>query len=96
MKSLLIPIAFDWDIGNIEKNWDKHKVDAKEAEEVFFNKRLKLFPDKKHSSKEQRYAALGVTNLRRKLTIIFTIREQRIRIISARNQSNKERKQYEK
>ena len=96
MKPLPVPIAFDWDIGNKDKNWEKHKVDTKEAEEVFFNKQLKLFPDIKHSSGEQRYVALGMTNLRRKLTIIFAVRGQRVRIISARNQSNKERKQYEK
>jgi len=93
---LPVPISFDWDKGNLEKSWEKHKVHFKEAEEVFFNKPLKIFLDKKHSKKENRYVAFGVTNLKRKLTIIFTIRKNKIRIISTRNQSKKERKEYVK
>jgi uncharacterized DUF497 family protein len=93
---LSIPLAFDWDKGNIDKNWEKHKVHFKEAEEIFFNKPLKIFPDKKHSKKEKRFLAFGITNLRRKLTIIFTFRKNKLRVISARNQSKKERGEYEK
>jgi len=93
---LSIPLAFNWDKGNVDKNWKKHKVHFKEAEEVFFNHPLKIFPDKGHSGKEKRFLALGKTNLKRKLSIIFTLRENRIRIISARNQSRKERRYYEK
>lgn len=90
------PISFNWDKGNLEKSWKKHKVHFKEAEEVFFNKPLKIFLDEKHSKKENRYVAFGVTNLKRKLTIIFTIRKNKIRVISTRNQSKKERKAYVK
>lgn len=93
---LPIPIAFDWDKDNIDKNWKKHKVHFKETEEIFFNKPLKVFPDKRHSKKEKRFAAFGITNLKRKLTIIFTFRRNKIRVISARNQSKKERGEYEK
>ena len=93
---LPVPLAFDWDQGNLEKNWKKHKVHFKEAEEIFFNKPLKIFPDKKHSTKEKRFLALGFTNSRRRLTIIFTIRENIIRIISVRDQSKKERIIYAK
>ena len=93
---LPVPVSFDWDKGNLEKSWEKHKVHFKEAEEVFFSKPLKIFPDKKHSKKENRYVAFGITNLKRKLTIIFIIRKNKIRVISARNQSKKERKEYVK
>ncbi|MCH7641111.1 BrnT family toxin [Patescibacteria group bacterium] len=89
------PISFDWDRGNIEKNWKKHKVHFKEAEEAFFNKPLKIFPDKKHSTKERRLQAFGITNSRRNLTIFFTIRDNKIRVISARDQNKKERRKYE-
>lgn len=91
-----VPLAFDWDQGNIEKNWKIHKVHYKEAEEIFFNRPLKIFPDKRHSGKGKRFLALGVTYLKRRLTIIFTIRDNSIRIISARDQSKKERLIYEK
>lgn len=93
---LPIPISFDWDKGNIDKNWEKHKVHFKEAEEVFFNKPLKIFPDAKHSITEKRFQILGVTNNERKLSIFFTIRNKRIRIISARDQNKKERIKYAK
>lgn len=95
MTKLPIPISFEWNESNLEKNWKKHKVYFKEAEEIFFNKPLKIFPDLKHSGTEKRYIVLGTTNKKRKLTIIFTIREDKIRVISARDQNKKERKKYE-
>ena len=93
---LPVPLAFDWDQGNLEKNWKKHKVYLKEAEEIFFNKPLKTLEDVKHSQTEGRFVALGITNANRKLYIIFAIRSLKIRIISARDQSKKERTIYEK
>jgi uncharacterized protein len=93
---LPVPIAFDWDHGNIDKNQEKHKVHFKEAEEIFFINPLKIFPDKQHSEKESRFVAYGITNNFRKLIVIFTIRDSKIRVISARNQNKKERSQYEK
>lgn len=96
MKVLPKPIAFDWDQGNIDKNSKKHHVTNKEGEEIFGNKRIKTFKDKEHSQEEDRFVALGVTNNERRLYVVFTIRNQKIRIISARNQSRKERKLYEK
>ncbi len=93
--SIPSPIAFDWDEGNIDKNKLKHGVDFRECEEVFFNRPLKIFPDKKHSGNERRLAALGITDLERKLAIVFTLRKNKIRIISARDQSRKERRIYE-
>jgi len=51
--------------------------------------------DKKHSEIETRFYALGHTDLDRKLFIVFTIRNKKIRIISARDMSKKERKIYE-
>lgn len=86
---------FDWDNFNKDKNWIKHKVDFREGEEVFFNKPLKIYPDLEHSSREKRFLGLGRTNKFRKLTIIFTLREKKIRIISARDQNKKERRKYE-
>lgn len=95
MVQLPVPLVFDWDQGNIEKNWARHEVHDKEAEEVFFNKPLKIFPDTKHSETEKRFLALGVTNKKRQLTIIFTIRKRNLRVISARDQNKKEKSKYE-
>lgn len=89
------PLRFDWDESNKYKNWERHRVDFRECEEIFFNKPLKIFYDYKHSQKEDRFTAFGITNKGRKLTVIFTIRKNKIRIISARGQSRKEKKNYE-
>lgn len=90
-------IGFDWDTGNQRKNADTHDVSQLEAEQVFFNQPLIVTPDVKHSGKELRIRALGVTNAGRRLTMIFTLRAdgKLIRIISARDMHRKERKEYE-
>jgi len=88
--------AFDWDEGNRHKNWLRHKVTNEESEQIFYNQPLVVFEDKKHSKKEKRLVAYGVSDEERKLTAVFTIRDSKIRIISARDQNKKERKIYEK
>ena len=88
-------VGFDWDVNNREKNWVKHGVLASECEEVFFNLPLLLQPDPAHSQKEPRYYVLGHTITGRRLFIAFTVREDRIRVISARDMSKKERSVYE-
>lgn len=90
------PIEFDWNKGNVNKNWKKHQVDFRECEQIFFNKPLKTLYDTKHSQKENRFIAFGKTNKDRKLYVVFNIRNKKIRVISARNQSRKERRFYEK
>lgn len=87
--------SFDWDLGNFEKNWIKHKVTQGEVEEIFFNEPLLITKDKAHSENESRYGALGITNTSRRLFAVFTIRNRKIRIISVRDVSRKERKVYE-
>ena len=87
--------GFDWDRGNLLKNWEKHSVTHLEAEQIFFNEPLIVHYDEKHSQMEPRWYALGSTDARRFLMAVFTIRQNKIRIISARNMSRKERKIYE-
>jgi len=88
-------VGFDWDEGSKQKNWEKHTVDYRECEEVFFNQPLLINEGMKHSSQEQRYYVLGRTDTGRTLFLVFTLRSNKIRIISARDQSRKERKIYE-
>ncbi len=87
--------GFDWDTGNREKNWRKHGVSTGECEEVFFNLPLLLQDDPFHSTVEPRSLVLGQTNAGRCLFIAFTIRKDKIRVISARDMSQKERDHYE-
>jgi len=89
-------IVFDWNEGNKDKNVVKHNVSNSECEEIFFNKPIIVSNDAGHSENESRYYALGRTNENKNLFIAYTIRENKIRIISARPQSKKERLNYEK
>ncbi|OGK26330.1 hypothetical protein A2954_06200 [Candidatus Roizmanbacteria bacterium RIFCSPLOWO2_01_FULL_37_12] len=95
MKTIKKAVEFDWDKGNVEKNL-KHDVTDKEAEEVFFDEKRYIFKDKIHSGNEERFRILGKTNLGRLLFIAFTIRKNKIRIISARDINKKEVYLYEK
>ena len=88
--------GFDWDDGNIDKNWIKHRVSNSECEEIFFNLPLLLSDDKKHAQHEERYYVLGQTNANRWLFIAFTIRKNKIRVISARDMNRKEERIYAK
>jgi hypothetical protein len=87
-------LGFEWDEGNIDKNWLKHKVSPTECEQIFFNHPLVIQDDMNHSETEKRFYALGKTDLRRTLFIAFTVRRKHIRIISARDMSRKEREVY--
>jgi len=86
--------GFEWDNGNRDKNL-KHRVQAWECEQVFFNAPLIILDDPKHSFAENRWAVFGRTDAGRVLTVIFTKRHATIRIISARDMNQKERRYYE-
>lgn len=92
---LLSCTGFDWDEGNLEKNWISHKVTAVECEQVFFNLPLVVADDVKRSQNETRFYALGQTDAGRLLFLGFTIRRKLIRVISARDMNRKERKVYQ-
>jgi len=87
--------GFDWDSGNERKN-EKHGVTMAEIEEIFLNMPLVLADDVMHSQKEVREIALGQTDMGRWLHVCFTVRKNRIRPISARDMSRRERKTYAK
>lgn len=87
--------GFDWDAGNAQKSWVSHRVTQAESEEVFFNLPVFVLEDAKHSGRERRYNVLGRTNADRLLSVIFTIRGDRVRVISARPMSRKERTAYD-
>ncbi|MBU2445357.1 MAG: BrnT family toxin [Bacteroidetes bacterium] len=86
--------GFQWDEGNSEKNRIKHNVFKSECEQVFFNKPIIVSDSKKNYEKEKRWYLLGKTDLDRRLFVVFTIRKNMIRVISARDMSKKERERY--
>lgn len=96
MKIILGTLEFEWDRDNLDKNYEKHGISAKEAEEIFVNEELFVLPDVKHSQKEPRYIALGSTRERKNLFVVFTVRNEKIRIVSVRSMHRKEIEKYEK
>ena len=87
--------GFEWDKGNLNKNRLKHNVEPSECEEVFFNTPIIILPDEKHSNLEKRFKVIGVTGNGRRLSLAITIRNNKIRIIMARDQSKKEKALFE-
>jgi uncharacterized DUF497 family protein/predicted DNA binding CopG/RHH family protein len=77
--------GFDWDEWNAPKIWEKHSVSQAECEQVFFNEPLVVAGDAKHSEEERRYYLLGMTDQGRLLFLVFTLRADRIRVITARD-----------
>ena len=94
MEQLSRCTGFHWDAGNAEKNQISHGMTQSEAEQVFFNRPLVVNDDVRHSTVEPRYFALGRTDAGRHLFIAFTLREDLIRVISARDMSRREQEVF--
>jgi uncharacterized DUF497 family protein len=86
--------GFDWGGGNAGKIWERHRVTPLEVEQVFFNTPLLSGTDPAHSRRESRFYALGHTDEGRKLFVVSTMRGRRLRMVSARDMSRKERRNY--
>ena len=84
--------GFQWDEGNASKIWTRHQVSQTEAEQVFLNRPLVVVaaPFKN----ESRQFAFGHTDAGRLLTVVFTVRETLVRVISVRPMSRRERRGY--
>jgi hypothetical protein len=78
-------IGFDWDDGNIQKNWERRRVTPEEAEDLFFNEPLVVG-----------YYALGRTSSGRRLFAAFTVRRKLIRVISVRDMNIREQEAYKR
>lgn len=82
--------GFEWDKGNIDKNYIKHGITPNEAEEVFLDDDVAIERDIKHQEVEKRYIAIGKISSDKTLFVIFTGRKSKIRIISARLANKRE------
>lgn len=95
MRVLHGALEFEWNDGNRGKNFKKHGITDAESEEAFFDSAKKILKDHLHSGRERRYILFGKTKSGKVLFIVFTTRENKIRIISSRRLNKKERKLYE-
>jgi uncharacterized DUF497 family protein len=88
-------LQFTWDPAKAAANLRKHGVGFEDASTVFRNPLAKVLPDPTHNEMEQRSLILGHSSGGRLLLVVFTETEERIRIISARDASARERHEYE-
>ena len=86
---------FEWGDDKAKKNLEKHGVSFEEAATIFNDPRVATIVDPDHSEKEERFVSLGMSFIRRLLSVAHTDREKRIRLISARKATKTERKTYE-
>ena len=82
-------IAFEWDEENRDKNRERHCVSVGAVEEVFFDSNKRAYPDPKHSLTEPRSIIVGRTKQGRLLFVVYTTRQNKIRVISARDLNKK-------
>ncbi len=89
---------FEWDVRKALANAAKHRVPFDEAATVFADPDALDGPDTRHSAEEARFLRLGRSLAGRVLMVAYTLREsgdgEKIRIISARRASRKERAAY--
>jgi hypothetical protein len=76
-------------------NLKKHRVSFEEAASVFGDPLAYTFVDPDHFLDEERWLMFGLSRLARVLTVVYTQRRGRYRIISARQATRHERKIYE-
>ncbi len=88
-------MKFEWDENKAKSNVVKHGITFSEAVTIFADPYLLFTEDSQHSQEEEREWAIGVSENGSLIVIVFTIRDEKIRIISARKATKNERKQYE-
>jgi uncharacterized DUF497 family protein len=87
--------TFEWDEEKEKSNFRKHRVTFAEGESVFYDPSSLTIPDPDHSIEEQRFIDIGTSNRNQVLVVVYTEREDKIRIISVRKATKAERKMYE-
>jgi uncharacterized protein len=85
---------FEWDDEKAKDNLEKHGIDFADAVTAFEDTMALTMPDPA-SEEEERLVTLGTDALERLLVIAYTWRDDRIRLISARKATRRERRQYE-
>ena len=86
---------FDWDPAKAVRNLKDHKVAFEEASTVFGDPLAMLMADPDHSEDEERYLLLGMSIRRKLLVVSFAERPPLTRLLSAREATRHERRQYE-
>jgi uncharacterized protein len=88
-------LIFEWDEVKAKANLRKHRVSFEEGKTIFNDPFLFTFPNDKHSVREERYINIGLSANGRVLILTHTERQGKIRIISCRKATPRERRFYE-
>lgn len=88
-------MRFEWHRAKAEENLRKHGVSFDEAVTVFYDALSATFDDEEHSVDEARLITVGYSARGRLLVLAHTERGARVRIISARRATARERKRHE-
>lgn len=88
-------LIFEWDTDKAKKNIETHGVSFDEASTTFKDTLSLTIHDPLHSDEEDRFILIGSSIENRLLVVVHTERGNKIRIISARKATKKERRQYE-
>jgi uncharacterized DUF497 family protein len=88
-------LKFEWDPAKAASNLRKHGVSFEEAQTVFEDRNAKHEFDASHSSGEDRWRVLGLSNKLRLLSVIYAKKDEKtIRLISARRATKAEARRY--
>ncbi len=88
-------MEFEWDDDKANSNLQKHGVSFTEAQTVFADPLGLTGFDPDHSDAEDRYITMGISLERRLIVVSHTDRDERVRIITAREATRAERRDYE-
>ena len=88
-------LLFEWDEVKARENLKKHKVPYDEGKTIFNDPFLLTYPDIDSSETEERYINIGLSVKNRVLVLIHTERQSKIRIISYRKATTRERRHCE-
>ena len=88
-------MKFEWDANKAALNSQKHRITFDEASTVFADPLAAIFDDEWHSVEEDRELIIGYSDRSRLLIVSFTERGDTVRIISARETTSRERRDYE-
>jgi uncharacterized DUF497 family protein len=88
-------MRFEWHDDKAESNALKHGITFEEAVTVFADPYLLFTEDVQHSQREEREWAIGESENGSIVVVVFTMRGERIRIISARRATKRECQRYE-
>jgi uncharacterized protein len=89
-------MEFEWNESKAKMNAQKHGVSFEEAVSCFYDRHQVAFYDPDHSGDEDREIMIGHSNHGRLLLVVYTIRDESIRIISVRQATKREGEDYEK